>query len=137
MWAADFDESLAMNLAQNCLEPLTVQVPNDLSPDTGEERKEIEEGCSNSSGHAKHASVQHDDDAVMKILTSNHSFCGLTRNFWSRNERTHSRSMCTTSRSREDALPVFCAAAILILNRYKIIKETHSIDDLIKVVNLK
>ncbi|KAJ8445254.1 hypothetical protein Cgig2_024460 [Carnegiea gigantea] len=132
MWAADFDESLAMNLAQNCLEPLTVQVPNDLSPDTGEERKEIEEECS-----AKHASVEHDDDAVMKILTSNHSFCGLTRNFWSRNERTHSRSVCTTSRSREDALPVFCAAAILILNRYKIIKETHSIDDLIKVVNLK
>ena len=136
MWAADFDESLATNLAQNCLEPLAVQVPHDLSPD-GEERKETEEGSSKSSGHAKHAGVEHDDDAVMKILTSNHSFCGLTRNFWSRNERIHFRNVCTTSRSREDALPVFCAAAILILNRYKIMKETHSIDDLIKVVNLK
>ncbi|KAL2920900.1 TBC1 domain family member 15 [Bienertia sinuspersici] len=137
MWAADFDESLAWNQAQNCLEPLVLQLPDDLATETGEERKEPDESNSKGGSQAKNATTEHasSDEAVMKSLISNHSFCGLTRTLWSRNERTHVRPGFSASRNREDDLPVFIVAAILILNRNKIIKETHSIDDLIKVFN--
>lgn len=72
----------------------------------------------------------------MKSLTANHSYCGLTRTLWSRYDRAHERTGFSSTRNGEDDLPVFCVAAILILNRHKVIKETRSIDDLIKVANL-
>ncbi|XP_057531212.1 uncharacterized protein LOC130809413 [Amaranthus tricolor] len=136
MWAADYDESLAWNLVQSCLEPLVLQLPDDLSIETAEER-EMDQSTSKSGSQAKNANIEHvsSEEAVMKSLTSNHSFCGLTRTFWSRNDRSHARAGLSATRNREDDLPVFCVAAILILNRYKIIKETHSIDDLIKIFN--
>ncbi|XP_074281438.1 rab GTPase-activating protein 22 isoform X2 [Silene latifolia] len=137
MWAADFEESLAWNLAENCLEPLVLQLPDDVGTDTVEERKEIIEGSSKSGSLSKHSNVENlsSDEAVMKALTSNHSFCGLTKSLWSRNDRMQERPEFTVSRNKEDELPVFCVAAILILNRHKIIKETHSLEDLIKVFN--
>ncbi|KAK9725143.1 hypothetical protein RND81_05G125000 [Saponaria officinalis] len=137
MWAADFDESLAWNLEESCLEPLALQLPNDSNSDTGEERKETDEGSSKSGSQAKHENIEHSvsDEAVMKALASNHSFCGLTKSLWSRNDRMHARTEFTVTRNKEDELPVFCVAAILILNRHKIIKETRSLDDLIKVFN--
>jgi len=137
MWAADFDESLSWNLAQNCLEPLVLQIPCDLGTDVAEERKDTDEGNAEGGSHAKHANVERisPHEAMMNSLTSNQSFCGLTRSFLSRNGNMHVCFGSSASRSKEDELPVFCVAAILILNRHKIIKETHSIDDLIKVVN--
>ncbi|CAI9777055.1 unnamed protein product [Fraxinus pennsylvanica] len=61
-------------------------------------------------------------------------FCGLAKNFWSRNDRLQIRTVIS-SRNGDDELPVFCVAAILIMNRQKITKETRSIDDLIKIFN--
>uniref|UniRef100_A0A803KTK4 Rab-GAP TBC domain-containing protein n=1 Tax=Chenopodium quinoa TaxID=63459 RepID=A0A803KTK4_CHEQI len=138
MWAADFDEPLAWNLAQNCLEPLVLQLPDDVGTESGEERKETDESSSKSGPLAKNENSEHasSEEAAMKSLASNHSFCGLTRTFWSRSDRTHERTGFSATRNGEDDLPVFCVAAILILNRHKVIKETRSIDDLIKVTDL-
>jgi len=38
----------------------------------------------------------------------------------------------SSTKNGDDELPVFCVAVILIMNRQKIIKETRSIDDMIK-----
>ncbi|KMT15817.1 hypothetical protein BVRB_3g057880 isoform A [Beta vulgaris subsp. vulgaris] len=137
MWAADFDESLAWNTGQNCLEPLVLQLPNDVGTETGEERKGTDESSSKGGSQTKNSNIEHanSDEAVMKSLTANHSFCGLTKTLWSKNDRTNVRTTFSATRNREDDLPVFCVAAILILNRHKIIKVTHSIDDLIKIFN--
>ena len=137
MWAADFDESLSWNLAQNCLEPLVLPLPYDLGVDGGEERNDTDEGNTEGGSHPKHANVEpvSPHEAMMKSLRSNHSFCGLTRSFLLWNGHMHVHSGSSASRSKEDELPVFCVAAILILNRHKIINGTHSIDDLIKVIS--
>ncbi|KAK9142925.1 hypothetical protein Syun_012325 [Stephania yunnanensis] len=46
-------------------------------------------------------------------------------------------SSVVSSWNADDELSTFCVGAILILNRRKIIKETNSIDDLIKMFNDK
>ncbi|XP_074320069.1 uncharacterized protein LOC141656874 isoform X2 [Silene latifolia] len=137
MWAADFEESLTWNLADWCLEPLVLQLPDDLGTDVVEERKDAEEESSLGGSIEKDANIEHSvsDEEVMKALTSNHSFCGLTKSLWSRNDRMHERTEFSVSRNREDELPVFCVASILILNRQKIIKDARSLDDLIKIFN--
>ncbi|KAK9672207.1 hypothetical protein RND81_12G084300 [Saponaria officinalis] len=137
MWAADFDEALAWNMTESCLEPLVLQLPVDLGTEIGEERKEAHEGGSKSGSLSKHGNIEHSisDETVMKSLTSNSSFCGLTTSLWSRSDRMHARPGFSVIRNKEDELPVFCVASILILNRHKIIKETHSLDDLIKIFN--
>ncbi|CAN6978451.1 hypothetical protein IGI04_037867 [Brassica rapa subsp. trilocularis] len=79
-----------------------------------------------------------DNDTEMKSASSSYNFCGLTRSLWSRNERTHvSSSVVSSFEKGDDPLPVFCVAAILIMNRHKIMKEARSIDDMIKIFNDK
>ncbi|XP_047338291.1 small G protein signaling modulator 2-like isoform X1 [Impatiens glandulifera] len=95
----------------------------------------------NDYSHAKSGSHSHSgsiegpnsDHAVVKHHLTR-PFCGLTQNFWSKNDRFHT---CTiiASRNCDEELPVFCVAAILFLNRHKIIRETRSMDDLIKIFN--
>lgn len=69
--------------------------------------------------------------------TSIHAFCGLTRNLCSRNDPTKKCTVISSTKQGDDELPVYCVAAILIMNRQKIIRETRSIDDLIKIFNDK
>ncbi|CAH2050764.1 unnamed protein product [Thlaspi arvense] len=132
MWAADFDESVACNLEEDCLEALVIQMPRESGAETGEESVENENSnikgvLQPNQGNTDHSNFE---DNAMKSV-SNHPFCGLTRNFWSKHD---SLQMCTeVSRNGEDELPVFCVAVILIMNRQKIIRETRSIDDLIKL----
>ncbi|KAL8172324.1 hypothetical protein V2J09_024128 [Rumex salicifolius] len=136
MWAADFDESLAVNLEQDCLEPLFLQLPRESCSDTGEESVENDDSVKGGS-QGKQCSVEQsvsEDDGI-KSVAPNISFCGLTKGFWSRNGCINSRSGSFSSRIGEDELPVFCVAAVLILNRHKIVKETRSMDDLIKIFN--
>ncbi|RZC64191.1 hypothetical protein C5167_025963 [Papaver somniferum] len=146
MWAADFDESVARDLEENCLEPLIVQLPRYSSSETAEasvksngSSKTAEESVK-SIGSSKGdrpqpitGSVEHSvsNDSGMKAEAS-YPFCGLTRSFWSKNDRMQNCTIISSTRNGDDELPVFCAAAILVINRHKIIKETRSIDDLIK-----
>ena len=37
MWAADFDESMAFNLEEYCLEPLVIQIPRKSGAETERE----------------------------------------------------------------------------------------------------
>ncbi|KAL5781172.1 hypothetical protein ACOSP7_006201 [Xanthoceras sorbifolium] len=133
MWAADFDESLASNLEENCLEALVVQIPSESVVEMREEN--TEDGGSLQPKHDNgEGSIS--DNVEMKSASA-YPFCGLTRNFWSRNDSWQNCNVVSSSGNGNDELPVFCVAAILITNRQKIIKETRSIEDMIKIFNDK
>ncbi|KAJ7980668.1 Ypt/Rab-GAP domain of gyp1p superfamily protein, putative isoform 1 [Quillaja saponaria] len=147
MWAADFDESLAQKLEDSCPEPLVIQLPKDSDSEILEESADTDDGNvksglgsnHNENGSKKgglqlnHGNIDHcmSDNLKLKSLSS-HPFCGLTRNFWSKNDPVQICTVITSARNGDDELPVFCVAAILIINRHKIIKETRSFDDMIK-----
>ncbi|KAG7629094.1 Rab-GTPase-TBC domain superfamily [Arabidopsis thaliana x Arabidopsis arenosa] len=155
MWAADFDESFAETLEKDCLKPLVVQLPKRSGVDMGDHKIDDGNGTTtNSESTSKSDRTSKSsllsksgllpesgplpktgplsDDFGMKPAGS-YSLCGLTRNLWSRNERTHASCVVSSCGKGDDPLPVFCVAAILIMNRHKIMKETRSIDDMIKV----
>ncbi|XP_059632934.1 uncharacterized protein LOC132275451 isoform X2 [Cornus florida] len=142
MWAADFDESVASDLEEICPEPLVVQLPRESGSVSGMEMGEevIENNHSSSKGaiQSKRGNVEQsssDNNGMKSASTHTHPFCGLTRNFWSKNDHMQICTVVSSTRNGDDELPVFCVAAILIINRQKIIRETHSIDDLIKIFN--
>lgn len=137
MWAADFDESVACNLEVNCLEPLAIQMPKDSSPKIGEVNAVNGSGSVKDGLQTNQLNEECSYSASSELKSqSNHPFCGLTRNFWSKNERFNiSSTQISLTRNGDDDLPVYCVAAILIMNRHKMIKETSSIDDLIKIFN--
>ncbi|XP_077229269.1 rab GTPase-activating protein 22-like [Tasmannia lanceolata] len=138
MWAADFDEAVGQELEGNCLEPLVLQLPSDSDA-------EVAESMENERGNSK--GEQFEPDNVDHSTSYNngarsisiHPFCGLTRaSFWARHDHFHSFTITSaTTKNVDDEMPVFCVAAILIINRQKIIRETNSIDDLIKMFNDK
>lgn len=133
MWAADFDESMAFELVENCLEPLVVQIPRNSGGELGRQGNENDSGSSKCGPQLKNGSVERSTiDNIGKRSTSTRPFCGLTRDFWSRNDTMQICTVVSSTRNGDDELPVFCVAAILIMNRQKIIRETRSIDDLIK-----
>lgn len=136
MWAADFDESVVCNLEENCLDALLLNVPRDCEGDTREESIENSDGSSRDGSQSKHGNVEHptSDNTGMKSASA-YNFCGFTKNFWSRNDCMQITNAISSTKNGDDELPVFCVAAILIMNRQKIIKETRSIDDMIKIFN--
>ncbi|KAG4180053.1 hypothetical protein ERO13_A10G141100v2 [Gossypium hirsutum] len=133
MWAADFDESASCDLEDICLEALVVQLPRDLGEEIREENPESGDDGIKGSLQSKHSLSE---NAGFKSAAA-HRFCGLTRNFLSKNNLLQICGLVSSTRKGDDNLPVFCVAAILIMNRQKIIKETHSIDDMIKIFNDK
>ena len=137
MWAADFDESLINDLEENCLEALVVQLQRDSESERRDQSVESGDGATKGSvfSNRGNGDCYMSYEIGMKSVTSHH-FCGLTRNFWSRNEPTQICNSVTSTKKGDDELPVFCVAAILIINRQKIIRETRSIDDMIKVGSL-
>ncbi|CAE6047273.1 unnamed protein product [Arabidopsis arenosa] len=123
MWAADYDESVAETLENDCLEPLVIQLTRKSEPESGPLPK---------------TAGPFSDESEIKAASSSYHFCGLTRSLWSRNDRTtHVPCVVSSIKKGDDALPVFCVAAILIMNRHKIMKETRSIDDMIQIFNDK
>ncbi|XP_044499903.1 small G protein signaling modulator 1-like isoform X3 [Mangifera indica] len=138
MWAADFDLSLINNLEENCLEALIIQLPRDSDAEIGEESTGNGGGGGDLKGaiQQKNGNVEGSiSDNVGVKSASAHPFCGLTKNFWSRNHHLQNLTIVSSTGNGDVGLPVFCVAAILILNRNKIIKETRSIDDMIKIFN--
>lgn len=136
MWAADFDESRAYSLEVSCLEALTLQLPRGSEVEISEgdiENTNVKDTLQSNNGNLERSSC---DNAGMKS-TSIHAFCGLTRNLCSRNDPTKKCTVISSTKQGDDELPVYCVAAILIMNRQKIIRETRSIDDLIKIFNDK
>ncbi|CAK7322663.1 unnamed protein product [Dovyalis caffra] len=136
MWAADFDESNVCDLEENCLDALVLNLPMDSGGDIRDESIENSDGSSKDGSLSKHGNVEHptSDNTAMKSA-STYNFCGFTKNFWSRNDRMQINNLISSTKNGDDELPVFCVAAILIMNRQKIIKETRSIDDMIKIFN--
>lgn len=128
MWAADFDEAVVQKLEENCLEPLLLHVS---SSENGEENA----GTGKRKFKRVHSRFRHEaweSDSNELRSSSSYPFCGLTKaTFWARHDQLQD---CDSGpiRNGDDELSVFCVAAILIINRQKIMKETHSIDDVIK-----
>ncbi|XP_013747902.1 small G protein signaling modulator 1 isoform X2 [Brassica napus] len=166
MWAADYDESVAEALENDCLEPLVIQLPRKSEAEVNVEAINGESikrepaisksgpiskssgllsmsGLLPKSGPLPKTTGPLYEESGMKSASSSYSayhFCGLTRSLWSRNDRTtttHVPCVVSSIKRGDDALPVFCVAAILIMNRHKIIKETRSIDDMIQIFNDK
>lgn len=133
MWAADFDEALFEKLEKACLEPLVLKHRNNAGGDVR----------SNISGNSKrklkktHSRCKN-DESLARNSTGAKSislgpFCGLpTANCWAETDQLQPCSLSVPTRNSDDELQVFCVAAILIINRQKIMRETHSIDDVIK-----
>ncbi|CAH1412623.1 unnamed protein product [Lactuca virosa] len=139
MWAADFDESLAFNLENSCPELLVLQIPKESTTATATQEEIIENensGSKNGGSESKCGNLERSNSENNGIKsTLNHPFCGLTKSLWSKNDRFQICTIISSTRNGDDELPIFCVAAILILNRHKIMRETRSIDDLIKIFN--
>ncbi|XP_073013155.1 rab GTPase-activating protein 22-like isoform X2 [Typha latifolia] len=135
MWAADFDEAVTHQLEENCLEPLVLQPRNhspaeaEASPENGKRKfKSMQSHYKNGESCGSYS------NGVRSI--TNHPLCGLSRaNFWARHDQLQVCDTTASTNSRDDELPVFCVAAILTINRQKIMSESHSIDDVIKMFN--
>ena len=146
MWAADFDDSLAHDLKEKCLEALDIHLPRGSIHDMSEEIADTGDGSVKSGSQSNHNENDSTEgslhsncgntdhpvcDVKLKPLSS-HTFCGLARNIWPRNDRVQMGTISSLTRRGNDELSIFCVAAILVLNRQKIIRETHSFDDMIK-----
>ncbi|KAL5082653.1 hypothetical protein RYX36_011074 [Vicia faba] len=144
MWAADFDESWTYDLEENCPEALDLHLPRDSSSyrkeaisdsddsiKSGSQSNHNENDSTKTSPQLHHGNTDHPVSDVKLKLQSN-TFCGLARNIWPRNDRVRTRIISSFARKGNDELATFCVAAILVLNRQKIIRETHSFDDMIK-----
>ncbi|XP_058094276.1 uncharacterized protein LOC131240186 isoform X2 [Magnolia sinica] len=134
MWAADFDEAVARELEENCLEPLVLQLPRDS--DAGPIVESLENGKRDLKGsQSAHGSVENsasDNNGMRSGLR--YPFCGLTGvSFRTRHDHMQICTITSSTRNGDDELPVFCVAAVIIIHRQKVMKKTHSIDDLIKV----
>ncbi|CAI8592187.1 unnamed protein product [Vicia faba] len=147
MWAADFDESWTYDLEENCPEALDLHLPRDSSSyrkeaisdsddsiKSGSQSNHNENDSTKTSPQLHHGNTDHPVSDVKLKLQSN-TFCGLARNIWPRNDRVRTRIISSFARKGNDELATFCVAAILVLNRQKIIRETHSFDDMIKIFN--
>ncbi|KAM1861357.1 hypothetical protein ACFX13_013428 [Malus domestica] len=86
MWAADFQESLAYNLEGNCLEALVVKLTRDSEAELRIET--VESGGDTKSGsHSNNGNLECSVSDTRMKSGSAYNFCGLTRSFWSRNDR--------------------------------------------------
>ena len=126
MWAADFDEAGALMLSENGLQPLTLQLENNR-----DSSMVMDLPCP-PSDHGGDGPLSPQDN-VDRLIARN-PFCGLARaSFWAARHDQAPSSTSSTAKIQCDELPVFCVAAILILNRIKITRETQTSDDMIKV----
>ncbi|OEL30495.1 Cysteine synthase, chloroplastic/chromoplastic [Dichanthelium oligosanthes] len=135
MWAADFDEEAIRHLEENCLGPLLVDLRTDLSC----EDKEVHRTNSSTrrksktrKSHRRNGELCGACHPGTRSSTRNH-LCGLSgATIWARPQQMPQLSANVLARSGDDELPIFCVAAILIINRHRIIRGTRSIDDAIK-----
>ncbi|VFQ72488.1 unnamed protein product [Cuscuta campestris] len=132
MWAADFKKTVPFDLNENCPELLVIQAVKESDVEIGEESFDNKSKDSNESpsknGNAEHTISE--NTGLKSTLVQ--PFCGLARNLWSKNDHNQNGTAVSSIWSSDDELPVFCVASILVMNRQKIIKETRSIDDMIK-----
>lgn len=137
IWAADFDLSLTCLLDEDYPEVLSIQLPKETEAESGEESSDSNNVGPKGGIQEKHGTTECSMSDYTGIRSgSTIHFCGLGKPFWSRNEHFQIRTILSSTKNGDDELPVFCVAAILVMNRHKIIRETHSIDDLIKARDL-
>jgi hypothetical protein len=131
MWAADFDEELNCELNQSCLEALAIDLstPNMTPTETIIRKPKQKRMPLYRNGEVSRSM----NISGFMINGGKNPLCGLsraTRNFWI---SKHEHEKDPTGKAGDDELSVFCVAAVLITNRQKIMRETKSIDDVIKV----
>ncbi|KAL0286488.1 UNVERIFIED_CONTAM: GTPase-activating protein gyp7, partial [Sesamum angustifolium] len=97
--AADFDVSLTSLLDDNCPEVLAIRLPREPETEWGEESID-----GNTVGHkgsfpSKHGNVERSisDNSVIRSRPTR-PFCGLTKTFWSRNDRFQIRTFISAKK---------------------------------------
>eukprot|EP00252_Welwitschia_mirabilis_P023006 TRINITY_DN6397_c0_g1_i2.p1 TRINITY_DN6397_c0_g1~~TRINITY_DN6397_c0_g1_i2.p1 ORF type:complete len:764 (-),score=149.21 TRINITY_DN6397_c0_g1_i2:208-2499(-) len=136
MWAADFDEELISALEHECLEPLILSPPDTINGhlhhDSGEQFT-LSKGDQSDEGEVKSPISE---NSYVKYLSKS-PFCGLRPgDLWNKHNQHQIRTMNSVLKKNGDAeMSVFCVAAILVINRSKIIREIQSMDDAIKMFN--
>ncbi|KAL0456375.1 UNVERIFIED_CONTAM: hypothetical protein Slati_0976700 [Sesamum latifolium] len=93
MWAADFDVSLTSLLDDNCPEVLAIQLPREPETEWGEESIDGNTVGRKGGSPSKHGTVERSisDNPVIRSRPTR-PFCGLTKTFWSRNDRFQIRT---------------------------------------------
>jgi len=138
MWAADFDEEAIRRLEENCLGPLLVDPRTDLSCEVKEVARmnsSTRRKSKTRKSHRRNGEICGACHPGTRSSTRNH-LCGLSgATIWARPQQMPQLSANVLARSGDDELPIFCVAAILIINRHRIIRGTRSIDDAIKMFN--
>ena len=135
MWAADFDEEAIRRLEENCLGPLLVDLRTDLSCEVKEVPRmnsSTRRKSKTRKSHRRNGEICGACHPGTRSSTRNH-LCGLSgATIWARPQHMPQLNANVLARSGDDELPIFCVAAILIINRHRIIRGTRSIDDAIK-----
>ncbi|WVZ71833.1 hypothetical protein U9M48_020368 [Paspalum notatum var. saurae] len=138
MWAADFDEEAIRRLEENCLDTLLVDLRNDLSCEVKEVHRinsSTRRKSKTRKSNRRNAEMCGACHPGVKSSTRNH-LCGLSgATIWARPQQMPHLSANMPANGGDNELPIFCVAAILIINRQKIIRGTRSIDDAIKMFN--
>ncbi|TKW12867.1 hypothetical protein SEVIR_5G063600v4 [Setaria viridis] len=138
MWAADFDEEAISRLEENCLGPLLVDLRTDLSCEVKEVHRmnsSTRRKSKTRKSHRRNGEICGACHPGTRSSTRNH-LCGLSgATIWARPQLMLQLSANVLAKSGDDELPIFCVAAILIINRHRIIRGTRSIDDAIKMFN--
>lgn len=128
MWASDFD---APSVESPTLAPLIIRSPSMTLQDRLKEDDHSPLDWRFSSRSASGSPREYGNDA---ILLAKSPFCGLRPGIWGKPSRQKSRSGSGLLQKKGDEeLSVFCVAAILVLNRGKLLKDVQSMDDAIKV----
>lgn len=133
MWAADFDEAVSQKLEEKCPEPLLLRLRNHSGGEmklngSGNSKRKLKKTRSRRTNGESLAQKSNGARSISK-----RPFCGFpSAHFWAEDGQMHPCSLSLSTRNSDEELQVFCVAAILIINRQKIMRETHSIDDVIK-----
>ncbi|EFH54537.1 RabGAP/TBC domain-containing protein [Arabidopsis lyrata subsp. lyrata] len=135
MWAADFDESFAETLEKDCLKPLVVQLPKRSGVDMGDHK--IDDGNGTTTNCEPTSKCDRTSKSSLLSKSGLLPESGPLPKTGPLSDGTGMKPAVSSCGKGDDPLPVFCVAAILIMNRHKIMKETHSIDDMIKIFNDK
>ncbi|KAK4406269.1 GTPase-activating protein gyp7 [Sesamum angolense] len=116
IWAADFDVSLTSLLDDNCPEVLAIQLPREPDTEWGEESVDGNTVGRKGSFPSKHGNVERSisDTSVIRSRPTR-PFCGLTKTFWSRNDRFQIRTFISAKRNHDDELPLVSVACVNLL----------------------
>ncbi|CAM6089462.1 unnamed protein product [Calypogeia fissa] len=147
MWAADFNQAMALSLEFNCLDALELRLsPSSFLSESGRSDDNSISIPPSMSFSSQYGSPPNEFSSDMTIpnsgafgvnFLSRGPLCGLRPGGLLMKNR-HRLPLLTSTllgRNGDEELSVFCVAAILVQNRNKLLRDIQSMDDAIKTFN--